>query len=107
VLARGERLDLAFPLDDEPDCDGLHAAGRQATTHLARQERAQRVADKAVHDPPRLLGVAEVAVDVAWVGERLADRGLGDLAERDAPRLLRRHVRGLGDMPRDRLALAV
>ena len=44
-----------------------------------------------------------------WRGlrERLADRRLGDLVERDPLRLLRRDVGGLGDVPGDRLALAV
>ena len=60
VLARGERLDLALALDDEADGDRLDAAGRQAAADLARQQRAQRVADEPVDDPPRLLRVDEV-----------------------------------------------
>ena len=44
---------------------------------------------------------------LARVRERLPDRGLGDLAERHAARLLRRDVRGLGHVPGDRLAFAV
>ena len=74
VLAGGERLDLALALDDEADRDRLDAAGRQAAADLARQQRAERVADEAVDDAPRLLRVDEVLVDVARVRERLADR---------------------------------
>ena len=43
----------------------------------------------------------------ARVRERVLDGALGDLRERDAARLRRGHVRGLGHVPRDRLALAV
>ena len=53
--------DLAFALDDEADGDRLHASGRQAAADLARQQRAERVADQAVDDPARLLRVHEVA----------------------------------------------
>ena len=63
VLAGGERDDLALALDDEADRDGLDAAGRQAAADLARQERAERVADEPVDDPPGLLRVDEVHVD--------------------------------------------
>ena len=61
VLAGGERADLALALDDQAHGDRLHAAGRQAAADLARQQRAERVADEAVDDPARLLGVDEVA----------------------------------------------
>ena len=80
VLAGGERADLALALDDHAHRDRLDAARRQAAADLARQERAQRVADQPVDDAPRLLGVDEVLVDLARVGERVADRALGDLA---------------------------
>ena len=107
VLARREREDLALALDDEPNGDRLDAAGRQAAADLARQQRAQRVADEPIDDPPGLLGVDEVHVDVARVGERLADRGFGDLVERDPAGLVARDRGRLGDVPGDRLALAV
>ena len=81
--------------------------GRQAAPDLAPEQRAERVTDQPVDDAPRLLRVDEVLVDVARVGERLLDRALGDLAEGHAPRLVRRDVGGLGDVPRDRLALSV
>ena len=65
VLAGGEGADLALPLHDHAHGDGLHAAGGQAAADLARQQRAERVADEAVDDPAGLLGVDEVLVDVA------------------------------------------
>ena len=107
VLAGGERVDLALALDDEPDGDRLDAAGRQARADLAAQQRAQGVADEPVDDPAGLLGVDEVRVDVAGMGEGLADRALGDLVEGHPMGLRGRHVGGLGDVPGDRLALAV
>ena len=48
---------------------------------LRRDQRAEGVADEPVDDPPRLLGVDEVRIDLARVGERVADRALGDLVE--------------------------
>ena len=81
VLAGGEGVDLALALDDESDRDGLDATRRQAALDLLADERAERVADEAIDDPAGLLRVDEVLVDVAWVGERLADGGLGDLGE--------------------------
>ena len=107
VLAGRERVDLALALDDEAHGDRLDASGRQAAADLARQQRAEGVADEPVDDAPRLLRIDEVAVDVARVGERLADGGLGDLAEGHPPGLGRRDVGRLGDVPGDRLALAV
>ena len=74
VLAGRERLDLALALDDEADRDRLDATGRQAAADLARQQRAERVADEPVDDAAGLLRVDEVLVDVARIGERLADR---------------------------------
>ena len=109
VLAGRECVDLALALDDEPHRHGLHATGRQSGADLARQQRAERVADEPVDDPAGLLGVHEVGVDLAGIGERLADGPFRDLAERDPlslrwparappPRRARRspHPRGRG-----------
>ena len=67
VLPRDEGVDLALPLDHEADGHGLHPAGGEAAADLARQERAERVADEPVDDPARLLRVDEVGVDRARV----------------------------------------
>ena len=107
VLARGECVDLALALDHEADRDRLDATGGQPTTDLARQQRAQRVAHEPVDDATGLLGVDEVHVDLARMRERFLDRRFGDLVEGHPERLLGRHVGGLGDVPGDRLALAV
>ena len=107
VLAGREGIDGALALHDQADRDRLDTARGQAAHDLARQERAQGVAHEPVDDAPGLLGVDEVLVDVARVGERLADGGLGDLAEGHATGLGRGHVGRFGDVPGDGLALAV
>ena len=107
VLARSESVDLALALDHETHGDRLDAAGRQPRVDLPPQQRRQGVADETIEDAPRLLGVHEVVVDVARMSERVADRVRRDLGEGHAARLVRRHFRGLGDVPRDRLALAI
>ncbi len=107
VLAGHERPDLAFAVDDDPDGHRLDATGRQPRSDLAPQQRAQCVADEAVDHAPCLLGVDEVGIDLAGVGERLANGPLRDLAERDTSGLLGRQVDRLGDVPGNRLAFAV
>ena len=107
VLAGRERPDLALPVDDQADRDRLHAPRREAGADFAPQQRTQCVPDEAVDDPARLLRIDQVHVDAARVGERVPDRVGRDLAEGDAARLLGVEVRGLGNVPRDRLALAV
>ncbi len=107
VLAGRERRDLALPLHDQAHGDGLDTTRGQAAAHLAGEQRAEGVAHQPVDDAPRLLGVDQMHVDVPGVGERLPDGGLGDLRERHPALLGERDVGGLGDVPRDGLALAV
>ena len=107
VLARREVADLAFTLDDEADSHRLNATGRQARPHLAPEQRAERVADKPIHDPARLLSVDQVVVDRARVLERVGDGVTRDLREGHAPALALGHRRRLRDVPGDGLALAV
>ncbi len=107
VFARREGADLALPIHNEPDGHGLDAAGRQTGADLAPEERAEGVADQAIHDPPRLLGIDEMQVDRSRIGEGLPDGRLRDLAEGDPARPVCREIDGLGDMPRNRLAFTV
>ncbi len=61
----------------------LDTPGRQAGPRLAAEQRAEPVADQAVDDAPRLLGVDQVAVDLAGVLEGGFDGALGDLVDDD------------------------
>jgi hypothetical protein len=107
VLAGRERADLAFALDDETDGHRLDPTRGQAALDLPAQERAQRVADQAIDDAARLLGVHEIHVDLARVGECLADGRLGDLVEGDPLLLVGGDVGGFRHVPGDGLAFAV
>ena len=102
-----KRPDLALPLHHQANRDRLDASGGEAGADLPRDERAQRVADQAVHDPARLLRVHEVAVDRPGRGERRPDGRLGDLAEGHAARSIGGQVRGLRHVPGDRLPFPV
>ena len=107
VLLRLEGVDLALAVDDQADRDALHPTGRQAAPDLAADQRAQLVADQAVDHPARLLRVDEVQVDGARMGKCGVDGRLGDLAEGDPADPVVVEPRVVGDMPGDRLALAV
>ena len=107
VFLRHEGADLLLPLHDHPRCDGLDAARRQAAADLPPEQGRELVADDAVQNPARLLGVHEVAVDLARVGDGLGDDAAGDLVEGHAAGLVVRELEQLLDVPGDRLALAV
>ncbi len=74
---------------------------------LLAEERADAEADDAIEEPSRLLGGHAVHIDVAGMGERVLDRGLRDLVEGDALRLLVRNLQRLLQVPGDRLPFAV
>ena len=57
IFHRIKRADFALPLHDHSQCNGLHAAGGQSTTHLIPQQRRNFVANDAVEYTPRLLRV--------------------------------------------------
>ena len=107
VLACGEGHHLALALHDQTNCDRLDTTSRQPAVDHARQKRAQRVADKPVHDAAGLLGVDEMPIDVARVRERLADRRLRDLTEGNAEGLGGRDVRCFRHVPGDRFTLSI
>jgi hypothetical protein len=100
---------LAFPLpvDDEPECDRLDPAGRQAAGDLLPQEGADEVADQTVEDTAGLLGVEQARVDLAEVRESRRDPLLGDLVE-GSPKDVRIDLgQELAEVPGDGFALAV
>ena len=107
VLHGHEGPDLALALDDESDGDRLDPARGQAGLHLLPQDRAELVADESVERPAGLLGVEQPAVEGAGSTEGLEDRVAGDLREGHALRGGGVEPEHLGDVERDRLALAV
>src|SRR5690606_6302325 len=111
VLARLEGLDLLLALDDHAQRRRLHPPGRQPGLDLAPQHRRQVEADQVVERAPRLLGVDQLAGDVARLAHRFLDRARGDLGEHHPLQLLALEqaalAQDLRDVPADRLALAV
>ncbi len=106
VLGRGEAHPGAFAFHQDAGCHALNPARRQPRHHLLPQHRADLIAVEPVEDPPRLLGVDEVLVDLARVVHRSLDGLRRDLVEDHS---LHRHGRlqRLQQVPGDRLALAV
>ena len=104
-LLGDEGVDLRLAVDHQAHGHGLHPPRRQPGAHLAPEQRAELVADQAVDHPARLLGGDQPAVDLARLGERGLDRALGDLVEDHAVGVV--ELERLGDVPGDRLALAV
>ena len=85
VLDRLERANLALALDDEPQRDGLHAAGGESLLHGLPQHRARLVADEAIEHATRLLRLDLLAVDLAGVQDRALHGVLRDLVKEHAP----------------------
>ena len=106
VVGGAEGHPLALPLHHDPGGHRLHPAGRQPRQHLLPQHRRDLVAVQPVQDPPGLLGVDQVGVDLARLGHRAGDGGRGDLVE-DHPAHRHRRLERLHQVPGDRLALAV
>ena len=84
VLARLERLDLEFPLDDHPQGRALYATGRELRSHLSPQERRQVEAEKIVKRAPRLLRADQVAGNIPRVFDRFLDGVLRYFVKDDA-----------------------
>ncbi len=108
VLLGDEILDLAFPVGDEPDCDGLHPPGAQVPrADFFPEKRAQLVAHHAVQKAPGLLSVDHVHVDRTGLGERFLDRAVGDFVESHPPNAVLVQAQGLLQMPGDGFAFPV
>ncbi|MNZ47604.1 hypothetical protein D3C78_653240 [compost metagenome] len=84
VLFGDEGADLALAIHHQLRRHRLHTAGGQAAGDLGPQQRRDHVADHAVEEATRLLGVDPVDVQLAGLGEGLLDGLLGDLVEHHA-----------------------
>jgi hypothetical protein len=107
VLLGDEALDLALAVHDEAERYGLHAPGRQAERELGPHERGDVVADDAVEHAAGPLRVVEVVVELAWIRHAVRHAALRDLVELDPRDVLLGLLDLVGDVPRDRLALAI
>jgi hypothetical protein len=108
VLHRHERLDLFLAIDDHAHGHRLDAASRQAAPHLPPQEVADGVADQAIQDATRLLGVDTIHVDLAWVLERRQHGAACDLVELDAThRLVAVQPERIDQVPGDGFPFAI
>jgi hypothetical protein len=107
ALVGHERGDLPLAIDHETNGHALHPSGREPGGDLPPQQRRHLVAHDPVEDPPGLLGVHLVEVDRVRLLERPLDLGLRDRVEHHPPGLFRGHSEQLGEVPGDRLALAV
>src|SRR5690606_37552889 len=111
VLACLERLDLLLALDDHAQRRRLYAPGREARLDLAPQHRREVEADQVVERAPRLLGVDQLTLDRTRLAHGFLDRARRDLGEHHALQRLALEqaalAQDLGDVPADRLALAI
>ena len=107
VFLTDKIADLFLAVDDHARGDALYAAGGQTLLDLFPQQRRELVADDAVQDAARLLGVDQILVDIAGLPDALGHDALGDLVESHAPRLLVGQLEQLLEVPGDRLAFAV
>ncbi len=106
VRRGAERDPLPLAVDDQPGRHGLDPAGGEAGHDLLPQHRGDLVAVEPVEDPPGLLGLDEVHVDVAGRLDGGLDRLLGDLVE-DHPADRHLGLELVEEVPGDGLALAV
>src|SRR5690606_35957798 len=112
ILAGLKARDLFLALADHAQRRALHASGGGARkARLLPQQRREIEADQIIERAPRLLRVDEVLGDGARLLDRLADRVARDLVEDDAVDVLTVEravfLQQLGEMPGNRLALAV
>ena len=62
VFPGDERANFLFALDDQPECDGLHAAGRKTAADLVPQERRDFVTHNAIENAPGLLRIHQIRI---------------------------------------------
>ena len=99
--------DLAVAFHHKPSGHALHTPRAQAAGDLLPQHRAHLIADETIEDASRLLGVHAVEVDGPRLLEALEHRAPGDGVEHHALGVIGVHIQQFGQVPGDRLALAV
>src|SRR4051812_37944878 len=98
VFLGHERLDLAFPLDDQPERNGLYAPRAESERQLRPDQRRYVVTDDAIEHTPAALSVVQIRVQVARRIDAALNALLRDLLELDSPDLELRPRQLLGDV---------
>ncbi len=85
----------------------MNTTGREPTSDLLPQERADLVSNQSVQNAPGLLGIDQIHVDASRVLEGVLDGFLGDFVEHHAVSRYVLELGGFDEMPGDGLAFAV
>src|SRR5215472_6631569 len=108
VLFGAECFTFALALDDYPERDRLHPPRAESSFHLVPEQRAYLVADQPVEDATGLLGVVQMAVQLARMFDRFLDRIRGYFVKQDSMDLGSVGLpEALGQVPGYRLTFAV
>ena len=107
ILPGLECTDFIFPVHHHPGGHGLDTSGGKAPAHLLPKQRGELVADNPVQNPPGLLGIHQVIVDIPGVLDGLPHHPLGNFIKGDPVGLLVREIQQLLQMPGDGLPLPV
>ena len=105
-----ERLDFAFPFNDQPERYRLDAASGFCAGQLAPENRRQRKANQIVESPASAIGVDQIFVERARMRHRVGHRGLGDRVEGHPVDLVREGLlitQNFQHMPADRFSFTV
>ncbi len=70
-----------FPLYYKTSRNRLDTAGRQATPYFSPEQGRKLIADDAVENPPRLLGVHQILINGTGMGDGLVHHFLRDFIE--------------------------
>ena len=82
-------LDLTLAINNQAQCNGLHAAGGESAAHFIPQQRGNFIAHDAVKHAARLLRVHKISIHLARMIERRANRFRCNFVEGDAKNLFR------------------
>ena len=107
VLLRLEVGDLLIPVKHHAGSHALHPSGGQAPADLLPHHRGDLIAHHAIQHTAGLLGVHQILIDGAGMGDALAHHLAGDLVEGDTSGLIVRQVQQMLQMPGNGLSLAV
>ncbi len=107
VFFRIKGLNGPFPVTDDPNGNRLHPASTKAAFNFAPKERRYLIADKAIKDASRLLGLIFALVQFLGLIHGFEDGIAGQLMKQDTVKSSPFLFKNFGRMPGDRLAFPV